>query len=95
MATIKQTELLAREEPNGGTALHWIGGQWLDSVEHRRTAAMTALAFYLLRDLGPDLMAILKAFGAGALIAMTATWTSRLGSFWRQSGLSLSGQEGP
>jgi len=36
------------------------------------TAAMTALAFYLLRDLGPDLMAILKAVGAGALIAMTA-----------------------
>ena len=30
------------------------------------------MAFYLLRDLGPDLMAILKAVGAGALIAMTA-----------------------
>ena len=36
------------------------------------TAATTALAFYLLSDLGPDLTAILKAYGAGALIAMTA-----------------------
>jgi zinc transporter ZupT len=32
----------------------------------------TALAFYLLSDLRPDLTAILKAFGAGALIAMAA-----------------------
>jgi hypothetical protein len=37
MATIKQTELLAREEPSGGTAMHWIGGQWLDSGEHRES----------------------------------------------------------
>ena len=36
------------------------------------TAAITALAFYLLSDLGPHAMAILKAYGAGALIAMTA-----------------------
>src|SRR5262249_42744897 len=36
------------------------------------TAAMTALAFYLLSYLGPGLMPILKAFGAGALIAMAA-----------------------
>lgn len=36
------------------------------------TAAMTALAFYLLRDLGPVLFGTLKALGAGALIAMTA-----------------------
>jgi len=36
------------------------------------TAVTTALAFYLLGDLGPDLTAILKAFGAGALIAMAA-----------------------
>ena len=36
------------------------------------TAATTALAFYLLSDLGPDLTATLKAFGAGALIAMAA-----------------------
>jgi betaine-aldehyde dehydrogenase len=35
MAIINQTELLAREEPSGGTAMHWIGGQWLDSAEHR------------------------------------------------------------
>ena len=35
-------------------------------------AVTTALAFYLLRDLGPNLTAILKAFGAGALIAMAA-----------------------
>jgi ZIP family zinc transporter len=36
------------------------------------TAATTALAFYSLSDLGPDTTAILKAYGAGALIAMTA-----------------------
>ena len=36
------------------------------------TAATTALAFYFLHDLGPDATAILKAFGAGALIAMAA-----------------------
>jgi zinc transporter, ZIP family len=36
------------------------------------TAATTALAFWLLSDLGPELTAILKAFGAGALIAMAA-----------------------
>jgi zinc transporter, ZIP family len=37
------------------------------------TAAITAaLAFYLLSDLGPQATAILKAYGAGALIAMTA-----------------------
>jgi ZIP family zinc transporter len=36
------------------------------------TAATTALAFYLLSDLGPELTAILKAFGAGALLAMAA-----------------------
>jgi hypothetical protein len=37
MATIKQTERLAREEPSGGTAMHWIGGQWLDSGEHQES----------------------------------------------------------
>lgn len=36
------------------------------------TAVTTALAFYLLSDLRLDLTAILKAFGAGALIAMAA-----------------------
>jgi zinc transporter, ZIP family len=36
------------------------------------TAAITALGFYFLTDLGPDVRAILKAYGAGALIAMTA-----------------------
>ena len=36
------------------------------------TAATTALTFYLLSDLGPDLAAALKAFGAGALVAMAA-----------------------
>ena len=36
------------------------------------TAAITALAFYFLSDLGPDVTAILKAYAAGALIAMTA-----------------------
>jgi ZIP family zinc transporter len=36
------------------------------------TAATTALAFYLLSDLGHNLTAVLKAFGAGALIAMAA-----------------------
>jgi hypothetical protein len=43
---------------------------------------MTALAFYVLSDLGPDLTAILKAFGVGALLAMAAVgvWQSRTGS---------------
>jgi ZIP family zinc transporter len=36
------------------------------------TAAITALAFYFLSDLGPHATAILTAYGAGALIAMTA-----------------------
>jgi ZIP family zinc transporter len=36
------------------------------------TAVTTALAFWLLSDLGPALTAILKAFGGGALIAMAA-----------------------
>jgi len=36
------------------------------------TAATTALAFYFLNDLGPNATAILKALGAGALIAMVA-----------------------
>lgn len=36
------------------------------------TAAVTALAFYFLSDLGSHAMAMLKAYGAGALIAMTA-----------------------
>jgi zinc transporter, ZIP family len=36
------------------------------------TAATTALAFHLLSGLSPEATAILKAYGAGALIAMTA-----------------------
>ena len=36
------------------------------------TAATTALAFYLLGDLGPGATAILMTYGAGALIAMAA-----------------------
>jgi ZIP family zinc transporter len=36
------------------------------------TAVMTALAFYLLSHLSPVVTAILKAYGAGALIAMAA-----------------------
>ena len=36
------------------------------------TAATTALAFYFLSNLGPEATAILKAYGAGALIAMAA-----------------------
>jgi zinc transporter ZupT len=36
------------------------------------TAVMTALAFYFLSELGPDTTATLKAYGAGALIAMAA-----------------------
>ena len=36
------------------------------------TAATTAVAFYFVRELGPHATAILKAYGAGALIAMTA-----------------------
>ena len=36
------------------------------------TAVTTVLAFYLLSDLTPHLTAMLKAYGAGALIAMAA-----------------------
>jgi len=36
------------------------------------TAVTTALTFYLLSDLGPDRTAIVKIFGAGAIIAMAA-----------------------
>jgi zinc transporter, ZIP family len=36
------------------------------------TAAATALAFHFMSGLGPDATAILKAYGAGALIAMAA-----------------------
>jgi ZIP family zinc transporter len=36
------------------------------------TAVTTALAFCLLSDLAPDVTAVLKAYGAGALIAMAA-----------------------
>jgi ZIP family zinc transporter len=36
------------------------------------TAVTTALAFYFLSDLAPDVTAMLKACGAGALIAMAA-----------------------
>jgi ZIP family zinc transporter len=36
------------------------------------TAVITAFAFYFLSDLGSHAMAMLKAYGAGALIAMTA-----------------------
>ena len=36
MATTK-TELLVPEAPSAGPALHWIGGQWLDSGEHRES----------------------------------------------------------
>jgi zinc transporter, ZIP family len=36
------------------------------------TAVTTALAFSLLSDLSPDMTAMLKAYGAGALIAMAA-----------------------
>jgi ZIP family zinc transporter len=36
------------------------------------TATTTALAFYFVSDLFPSATAILKAYGAGALIAMTA-----------------------
>lgn len=37
MATITQPEVSARDESRGGTAMHWIGGQWLDSGEHGRS----------------------------------------------------------
>ena len=42
------------------------------SVTVLGTAATAALAFDLLSDLGPHGTAVLKAYGAGALIAMTA-----------------------
>jgi len=37
MATFNQTELLAPEERSGETAMHWIGGHWLDSGERRES----------------------------------------------------------
>src|SRR5262245_39361594 len=37
MSAIKQTELSAPGGPSGGTALHWIGGRWLDSGEHQES----------------------------------------------------------
>ena len=37
METIAQTEELVREEPGDGIAMHWIGGQWLDSGEHQES----------------------------------------------------------
>jgi acyl-CoA reductase-like NAD-dependent aldehyde dehydrogenase len=37
MATNENLQPLARAETSGGTALHWIGGQWLDSGEHRES----------------------------------------------------------
>jgi ZIP family zinc transporter len=36
------------------------------------TAAATAFAFHFVGDLGPQATAVLKAYGAGALIAMTS-----------------------
>jgi len=36
------------------------------------TAVTTALAFHFLSGFGPQATAVLKAYGAGALIAMTA-----------------------
>lgn len=33
----EQTNLSARAEPGAGTAMHWIGGQWLDSGEYRES----------------------------------------------------------
>jgi betaine-aldehyde dehydrogenase len=37
MSAIKPTGLSARGGPSGGTAMHWIGGRWLDSGEHRES----------------------------------------------------------
>jgi ZIP family zinc transporter len=48
----------------------YILGLW--SGKTLGTGAATALAFYFVTDLGPHATAILKAYGAGALIAMTA-----------------------
>ena len=37
MATINQTVVSAPDELSPGTAMHWIGGRWLDSGEHRES----------------------------------------------------------
>jgi len=37
MKTLEQTRQLAQAERNGEVAMHWIGGQWLDSGEHRES----------------------------------------------------------
>ena len=34
MSAIEQTELTAQGGAGSGTAVHWIGGWWLDSGEH-------------------------------------------------------------
>ena len=46
--------------------------QRLSCLTPREREVLTAAAFYLLNDLGPGMTAMLKAFGAGALIAMAA-----------------------
>jgi len=37
VATIEQTKLSRRGKPGGLTAMHWIGGQWLDSSERKES----------------------------------------------------------
>lgn len=37
METLVQTKPLAQTVHNGEVALHWIGGEWLDSGEHRES----------------------------------------------------------
>jgi acyl-CoA reductase-like NAD-dependent aldehyde dehydrogenase len=37
VAKINLTGALAPVEPGSGTAMHWVGGQWLDSGEHRES----------------------------------------------------------
>ena len=49
MATI-EAELLTSKVQSGRTAMHWIGGQWLDSGAHRESinpATGEAIGSYL------------------------------------------------
>ncbi|HWS87665.1 MAG TPA: aldehyde dehydrogenase family protein [Pyrinomonadaceae bacterium] len=68
MSASTQTELLARGEPSGRTALHWVGGRWLDSGEHSESvnpATGEVIGGYAMggrREAGLAVTAALRAF---------------------------------
>ena len=66
LALIVALALANVPEALAGTAGMRLGGTTLG------TAVTTAFAFHFVSDLGPQATAVLKAYGAGALIAMTS-----------------------